>query len=134
MNILDYYPSDYLRAADLHGKSPVVTILRVSEDEVGANRDLKPIIFFEGKDKGLILNKTNSTSLADMFGGETENWIGERITLFETSVSYQGKTVPAIRIRMAPRGRAAEAANAAIERAQQKASTAAELIDDDIPF
>jgi hypothetical protein len=127
MDILECYPSEYLRAADLKGATPAVTIQTVEKMEVGSSREEKPVLFFEGKGKGLILNKTNSTAIAEMFGRDTENWIGEKVVLFETSVAFQGKVVPAIRIRPAPRGRAAEVAMAA-------QATTAEIIDDDIPF
>ena len=58
----------------------------------------KYIMAFEGKDKKLVLNKTNANLIAGQHGEETDNWIGKQIKLYEAQVDFGGRTVPAIRV------------------------------------
>ena len=97
MNINDAFPGTYLKADDLKGKEPTVTIDRVAMEDIGGEH--KPVLYFQGKDRGMVLNKTNSTNIASMYGPETDAWTGKIVTLFTAHVDFQGKTVPAIRIK-----------------------------------
>lgn len=100
MNINDAFPSQYLKASDLNGSQPVVTIARVEIEPVGRSKDMKPIAYFAGKDKGLVLNKTNSKKIAEIAGtAETDDWAGTRIRLYATEVDFQGDQVEAIRVK-----------------------------------
>jgi hypothetical protein len=47
----------------------------------------------------LVCNKTNANRIAHAFGTNTDNWIGQEITLFTDLVDFQGKAVEAIRVR-----------------------------------
>jgi hypothetical protein len=80
--------------------------------------DERPVLYFSGKEKGLILNKTNANTIASAFSDDTQDWRGGEIVLFETAVDFQGKTMPTIRCRALPR----------------KSDAKAEDIDDEIPF
>jgi arabinogalactan endo-1,4-beta-galactosidase len=97
MNINEAFPSKYLKAADLKGGSPTVVIERVEMEMLGDDR--KMVVYFQGKQKGLVTNKTNANTIADMYGDDTDDWIGNKIVLIEAMVDFQGKTGPAIRIR-----------------------------------
>ncbi len=101
MRISLAFPSDYLKAADLQGHAVTVTMAHVSMEKVG--NDQKPILYFQGKEKGMVLNKTNATKIAEMFGEDTENWTGGSIVIYEAMVDFKGDTVAAIRVRIAPR-------------------------------
>ena len=96
-NINDAFPSKYLRAHDLNGNEPIVTIERVDNEQVGDDRKL--VVYFKGKTKGLVLNKTNATAIADILHSEdTDDWSNGQIKLVTARVDYQGKRVDAIRI------------------------------------
>jgi hypothetical protein len=97
MRISSAFPSDYLKAADLDGRNVRVLMDRVEMGDIGG--DHKPILYFQGKEKGLILNKTNSRNISAAYGEDTDDWFGKEIVLFEAMVDFQGKTVPAIRVR-----------------------------------
>lgn len=98
----DVFPSNYLRAADLNGAEPVVTIRAVQVETFGD--ESKPIVFFQGKEKGVVLNKTNWNSLVEITGeDDSDNWTGHRVKLISVKVEYQGKRVPAIRMERAPK-------------------------------
>lgn len=125
MKVATAFPSNYLRAADLDGRTPNVTISHVKNENIGD--DLKLVVYFEGKDKGLVLNKTNATTIVELTGqDDTDNWKGFRVKLFVAKVEYQGKRVPAIRI---------EEPAAAGAAARPKPTEPVEAPDDsDIPF
>lgn len=94
------FPGKYLRADDLGGKEPVVTISHIKVETLG--EDSKPVIYFEGKERGLVLNKTNWSALVDVTGEEdSDDWEGKRVKLVVRKVEFQGKRVPAIRIEEA---------------------------------
>jgi hypothetical protein len=102
MRITDAFPSDYLKAADLQGHEITVTMSNVKIETVGKDRDLLPVLYFQGKEKGLVLNKTNGRTIAALYGDEMDDWGGGEIVLYEEMVEFQGKRGPAIRVR-APR-------------------------------
>ena len=93
---------DFLFAFDLNGKDVTVTIASVVAGEITGERgkkNKKPIISFEGKEKKLALNATNSKTIASLYGNYTEKWIGKSITLYPTTTTMGAETVEAIRIR-----------------------------------
>jgi hypothetical protein len=99
-NINDAFPSKYLKASDLQGQEPVVTMDRVEFEPVGHKREMKGVLYFVGKDKGLVLNKTNATKIIDLSGTAiTEEWNGVRIRLYATETTFGGDTVDCIRIK-----------------------------------
>jgi hypothetical protein len=118
MRISTAFPSDYLKAADLQGRRITVKIARVEMRDVGD--DTKPVLYFEDKDKGLVLNKTNANTISSAHGDETKDWEGQEIVLFETAVDFQGKRVAAIRCIVPPR--------------KLQTSSAEVIPDDDMPF
>jgi hypothetical protein len=97
MRISSAFPSEYLKAADLQGRNISVTISHVEMRDVGD--DNKPVLFFQGKDKGVVLNKTNANNIAIAYGDDTEEWVGKEVVLYEAMVDFQGRSVAAIRIR-----------------------------------
>lgn len=135
-NINDAFPSNYLKASDLKGGQPVVTIDRVEFEPVGRQREMKPILYFVGKEKGVVLNKTNANNIAHLAGTpETDEWHGIRIKLFATHVEFQGETVEAIRVKAAPPQAAGAARQAAPAPPPPPVEpSAAALTEDDIPF
>ena len=96
MDINEAFPSKYLKASDLQGQRATVTIQSATQEELGG--DLKVILYFQGKEKGMVLNKTNAYTISAMYGPITENWIGHQIELFATMVTFQGQPVPALRV------------------------------------
>lgn len=98
MNINEAFPSKYLKAADLEEGGKHVTITSVVEEEVGRDREMRPIMYFEGEEKGIVLNKTNATNIAKMYGYETEDWVGKRVLLGTAWVDFQGQSTESIRI------------------------------------
>lgn len=97
MNINEAFPSKYLKADDLQGREVTVSIDHVAMEKVGD--DNKMALYFRGKQKGIILNKTNAMNIATAYGTDTNGWIGNPVILFPAWVDFQGKSVQAIRVR-----------------------------------
>ena len=99
--ISELFPGKYLKAADLKGREPIVTIDRVEIEKVGSGDDAKnkPVVYFKDKDRGVVLNVTNATMIAELAGDDDiDNWGGVEIKLYMAQVEFQGKRGPAIRI------------------------------------
>ena len=97
MKSSDVFPSKWLKATDLKGTEPTVIIASVSMEEVGQDR--RPVMHFQGKEKGLVLNSTNWDRVAMMYGDESDDWAGKALTLYSDMVQYKGQTVPGLRVR-----------------------------------
>lgn len=97
MELSSVFGGDSLKAADLQGHEPTVIISGVEMKKFDNGKKL--VITFEGKKKALICNKTNANRIAYAFGTNTDNWIGQEVTLFTDLVDFQGKAVEAIRVR-----------------------------------
>ncbi len=102
MRISEAYPSKYLKAADLDGQDRTVSIRACVQEELGqgSEMEVKPVLYFDGGQKGLVLNKTNAQAIVEDYGDDTEAWTGREIVLFIQKVTYQGKLTPAIRVRV----------------------------------
>src|SRR5688572_30421834 len=99
MNVMEAFPSKYLKAEDLQGKESTVQIDRIAMEEVGKTKDMRPILYFRGKQKGIVLNKTNSKNISKAYGAETDAWIGQAVVLYTAWVDFNGESVEAIRVR-----------------------------------
>ena len=71
MKISNAFPSKYLRAADLQDRQIEVVMHRVEMENVGDD-DKKPVLHFVRKQKGLVLNKVNSRTIAAAYGDDTD--------------------------------------------------------------
>lgn len=131
-NINDAFPSNYLKASDIRGAEPVVTIDHVAYEPVGRTKEMKAVCYFKGKDKGVVLNKTNATKITQIAGSPlTEDWDGVRIKLYATETEFGGETVECIRIKAAPPNGHRPAAP---PPPPPPPVEEAPLTDDDIPF
>ena len=67
----------YLNATLLEGKpDQVVTIAEATVETVGQDDERKLVLRFNGKDRALIVNRTNGDTLAGAFGDNYPNDIG----------------------------------------------------------
>ena len=98
MKMNEMYPSSssFLKADDLKGKKIKLTIDSVRMEQMDDR--MKPVVSFKGTDRELVLNKTNGTTIAAMYGDDTDDWTGKEIKLYPTIVDFGGKSVPAIRV------------------------------------
>lgn len=131
MNINDQFPSKFLKANDLQGREVLVTIKDCIVESIG--EDKRPVLYFAGKDKGVVLNKTNATNISDTYGADTDEWIGRKVVLYTAFVDFQGRSVESIRIRKPRDSELNTDRNAPVAR-PQVAPQFEQTGDEDIPF
>ena len=92
------FPSKYLKAADLGGKQVPVTISHVEFEEVAKDEANKPVLYFEGRTKGMVINKTNNDRLCGAFGYQSDEWAGKEIFLYTEMTQFEGRSMPGLRV------------------------------------
>jgi hypothetical protein len=112
-----YSDSAYLKKEDFP-KPEIHTIEDVREEEVtapGKKPKAKLILYFDGIDKGLVLNQANGDTLFEITGtDDPEQWFGTRVEVYnDHNVMYAGKKLGGIRLRQAPPAPAATPAELA---------------------
>jgi hypothetical protein len=127
----DVFTGKSLKAEDIKGYEPVVTIEKVTTQDFDDGK--KPIIHFVGKEKTLVCNRTNWNSIVDITGREdSDDWGGCKIKLVVARVDYQGKRVDAIRIDPPGNGHASRPPQPPPPPQRHEPVDAPN--DDDIPF
>ena len=100
MKLEKVFPSKWLASTDLDGGDIILRISKVTQEEVGQDREIKPILWFEDHEKGLILNVTNWRNLSTICGSDdSDDWTGKKVQLYVAAVQFGGKEVNAIRVR-----------------------------------
>jgi hypothetical protein len=104
---LDYdalFPGRFLKAGLFVGKDVTLTIARVRledlPEEKGGNR-ARGIIGFQETKLELVLNRTNGECIKAMFGRDTGEWVGRRVTFFPAKIDSEFADI-AIRVRGSP--------------------------------
>lgn len=100
MNINTMFPSKYVSAGDLQGQRVPVMMSHVVMEDVGDgdNKERLPVLYFQGMQKGMVLNKTNAKSIANWYGDDTDYWPGQSIILYSTKVQFGKDMVDGIRV------------------------------------
>ena len=119
------FPSEFLRAVDVEDSPIKVRMRGVQMKDVGG--DHKPVLYFQDIDTGLVLNKTNANTIAELHGDDIDGWGGKEIVLFATTTDMKGKNVPCIRVR----GVRLPSSNKIESGLRQ---TIKEEMNDDVPF
>lgn len=95
----------FLKQEDLQGKAIKAVVASVEAEEVkdtdSGKLERKLVMHFAGKDKAMILNRTNCESLEEICGTDDyASWVGHAIVLYvDPSVMFGGKRVGGLRIR-----------------------------------
>ncbi len=78
-----------------------LTIVKVVAEEVGQDREIKPVIYVKEDTRGLVVNRTNYDRFAKATGtSNTDNWIGVRFELsYDAGVQFGGKEVGGLRVK-----------------------------------
>lgn len=97
----ELFPGRFIKAGDFHGREVTLTIAAVRIEELPSDQGgmrAKGIIGFDRAKKEWVLNRTNGESLKAMWGRDTGEWIGKRVTLYPAE--FNGDI--AIRVRGSP--------------------------------
>jgi len=131
----DLFPSRFLRAADLQGRSQTAVIEDVALEDVGGDDGKqKPVIRFRGKAKGLVLNATNYDLIADRYRDDTRDWTGQPIEVYPTKVPFKGQLTDAIRVRSPQKPPPASKPEPAPKSGSKPEPVPDEDPDDEIPW
>jgi hypothetical protein len=99
MKMSEAFPSKYLKAADIKGREINLKLASVEMEDLGD--EVKPVLYFIGKDKGIVLNKTNSEILTEAYGDESGDWHGKPVILTTHRVKNpRGETVDGFTFRI----------------------------------
>jgi hypothetical protein len=100
------YPARFLKAVEFGGKDWTLRIARVELEDLGEGSDKKPkaVVSFSNAKKQWVMNRTNGSALKAMFGRDTNDWLGKRVTLYPAEVTdpFTGELILAIRVRGSP--------------------------------
>ena len=89
----------YLKAAHLPGKAVKATVEKIEFQTVHPKpglKEIKPVMYFQGKKKALILNATNQKFLRDNFGDGITDSYGIELLLVPTKRTIAGRTMDTI--------------------------------------
>jgi len=89
-------PSPWFSAQDFDGVGKEFTIGQVMMQQVQAQ--FKPVMFFHGQEKALIINGSNNKILMALFGKESNAWTGNKIVLYSFMAPAQFGNQPQLRL------------------------------------
>lgn len=117
---MDYeklFPGRFIKSADLDGRDVNLEIKAVRSEDIDGKP--KAILAFQGTKKEMVMNRTNAESIKLMFGRETDEWIGKKITIFPDTIPdpFNGGNTTAIRVRGSPN--ITKAATATVQRGRK---------------
>jgi len=92
--------SKFLRKEDFD-EDRVLTIKGVKlEDMPGDDGQQKFVLYFREEPKGMALNITTIRVLEQAYGGDSDQWIGNKVKVYvDPNVSFGGKIVGGLRLR-----------------------------------
>lgn len=86
----------YIKALDM--KDNETMELKIKSVDVKDFKGSKKIVVTAENGKSVVINKTNSTRIAEMFGTETDNWVGKTFKIMKSWTTFSGQEVPCIRV------------------------------------
>ena len=93
------FKSKYLRGSELEGELELI-IRDVRMVQIDPNDDAPKVVVFFNDGSPLILNSGNWNTIEEMYGDDSDQWIGKKIRVwFNPAVEYQGRRVGGIRVR-----------------------------------
>lgn len=100
-SVSELYPSKWLSKTDV--QQPIfATISHVAMETIKSQNgnETKPVLYFHGNLKPLILNKTGAMILESLYGSDYTTWSGKPIEVFfDPNVSFGGKITGGVRLR-----------------------------------
>jgi hypothetical protein len=129
--VKDMIQSKYLAKADFDDEQ-VCTIKGVKQENLAKDdqaEEFRWVLYFRDAPvpKGMVMNITTIRVLEQAFGGDTDHWVGNKVIVYvDPNVSFGGKVVGGLRLRIAKQTKAAPG--------PAQAAAEAEKLDDEIPF
>jgi hypothetical protein len=144
----EIFPSKYIKAADVtQPRTGTIASTGMEQFKNDGRDQQKLVVYFRDRGlKPLVCNMTNYDAIADIYGDDTDRWIGREIELFADRVRFGGKLVDSVRVREpSPVQRSLPVANGAPPRPRPVANpqppqpapepaSSKEFYDDEVPF
>lgn len=101
MNIYATPLFPYLAGEMLPADGVTMTVRYVRMEKIESERgsEEKPVMYFQERPKGMVLNKTNAKQLGAALGPETDDWTGAGVHLVPKAMKVAGADRVAIRIK-----------------------------------
>ncbi len=96
----EMFPSRFVNSALLERGPLHLTINDVTQETVNNDGEQRWALNFAEIGQLLSLNKTNASTLAGLFGADSDSWIGKRIALVRQEVEYKGARTWGVRISL----------------------------------
>ncbi len=94
MKVSQVYPTKYVKGDDLQEREVTLTIKAVTMETMmptPGQETEEMVVWFKGTEKGYVLNQTNARTIAKLYGDDTDDWPGKRITLYPKHGFFFGK-------------------------------------------
>ena len=127
MDMRQKFPSRYYKPEDFTGDVRL-TMASVHDELIFAEQ--RPVLYFRGQEKGLVINGARNKSLIDLFGYESNQWVGQDVVLFATTTMVGNKAKPTIGVKK-PNGQPIAAPKPTPNYSER---TTKDEIEDEIPF
>lgn len=99
MLISQAYPSKYLKSEDLGDRTVLCIMSHVEICEVDDGVE-KPVLYFQDKDRGMVLNLTNANTISAVYGDDTDGWRGQELVIYvDKNVMFGAKRTGGLRVR-----------------------------------
>jgi hypothetical protein len=132
MKLSEAFPSQFLKWEDIDGAEPTVTISAAQMETLGD--DHKLVLKFTGKQKRFVCNRTNANTLEQLYGSDTDEWLGKQITLFVVPVQFQGRMVNGLRVRAPGKPSTASKPKGVKSGGNERHEPPADDLNDEIPW
>jgi hypothetical protein len=131
----EIFPSRYLKAGvdvtEDEDLTVVIKSVEFEEFEENGRKTSKPVLYFKGQAKGMVVNKTNAGTIAALYGDDTDDWEGRAITLCCMEVQGPNGMVDSIRVKKKMPKMPALGGKPKADPTDLKAMPAAQAVDDD---
>jgi hypothetical protein len=132
MNVRDFLGSRYLAAADIGNERQTAIVSAVTTELIGRDREEKLVLHLQDT-KPIVLNVTNIRNLSQL-GADTDDWIGQHITIWAEATTYGGRPVQRLRCGPATAEAQPRRQRNVVGLRGSNPNPVKDELDDDIPF
>lgn len=97
------YGSKYLSAAGVGDRKIKTAIKKIRKEEFRGNdgtKQMKFVLHLENFDRPMVINATNMQTLVEALGRVPAKWVGAVIGVYVENVTFGGKRVAGLRLRV----------------------------------
>lgn len=92
-SVKNHTKSSFLKGDDVSEDSVIYQIKDVNEESMHGDAEMKLVLYFVERERGMVLNKTNVVRLVKLFGEDGNAWIGKTVRIKTEYVDFPIGTV-----------------------------------------